>query len=148
MNQDLKKLYPEILKAHNHSPYHFEKREGADTVIKAYNPICGDRFEVYINHNEENNMNQLHFYGLGCSVSKASTSVLTKVLEGKTSDEALVLCTNFLSYINKESDADTLVLPEEFLAFAGVHDFPERLDCAALAWREMKKYLESKRSLP
>lgn len=146
MNQDLKKLYPEILKAHNHSPYHFEKREGADKVIKAYNPICGDRFEVYINHNEENNMNQLHFYGLGCSVSKASTSVLTKVLEGKTTDEALILCDNFLSYINKKSVADTLDLPEEFLAFSGVHDFPERLDCAALAWREMKKYLESKKS--
>ena len=147
MNQDLKKLYPEILKAHNHSPYHFEKREGADKVIKAYNPICGDRFEVYINHNEENNMNQLHFYGLGCSVSKASTSVLTKVLEGKTTDEALILCDNFLSYINKKSVADTLDLPEEFLAFSGVHDFPERLDCAALAWREMKKYLESKKSV-
>ena len=145
MNQDLRKLYPEILKAHNHSPYHFEKREGADKVIKAYNPICGDRFEVYING--ENNINQLHFYGLGCSVSKASTSVLAKVLEGKTYDEALFLCNNFLSYINKESDADTLVLPEEFLAFSGVHDFPERLDCAALAWREMKKYLESKKSV-
>ncbi len=147
MNQDLKKLYPEILKAHNHSPYHFEKREGTDKVINAYNPICGDRFEVYINHQEENNIGQLHFYGLGCSVSKASTSVLTKVLEGKTDDKALDLCNNFLSYINKESDADTLVLPEEFLAFAGVHDFPERLDCAALAWREMKKYLESKKSV-
>jgi nitrogen fixation protein NifU and related proteins len=147
MNQDLKKLYPEILKAHNHSPYHFEKSEGADKVIKAYNPICGDRFEVYINYNEENKISQLHFYGLGCSVSKASTSVLTKVLEGKTSDEALILCNNFLSYINKESGSDTLVLPEEFLAFSGVHDFPERLDCAALAWREMKKYLELKKSV-
>ena len=146
MNQDLKKLYPEILKTHNHSPYHFEKREGADTVIKAYNPICGDRFEVYINHQEENKIGPLHFYGLGCSVSKASTSVLTKVLEGKTTDEALILCDNFLSYINKKSVADTLDLPEEFLAFSGVHDFPERLDCAALAWREMKKYLESKKS--
>jgi nitrogen fixation protein NifU and related proteins len=146
MNQDLKKLYPEILKAHNQAPYHFEKIDSADKVIKAYNPICGDRFEVYLDFENENMFGQLHFYGLGCSVSKASTSVLTKLLEGKTVDDALQLCNHFLSYINQESGFEPLVLPDEFFAFSGVHDFPERLECAALAWREMKKFLESMRS--
>jgi nitrogen fixation protein NifU and related proteins len=146
MNQDLKKLYPEILKVHNHSPYHFEKTDGADKVIKAYNPICGDRFEVYVDFEKENMINSLHFHGLGCSVSKASTSVLTKLLEGRSVAEALLLCDHFLSFINKESGFETLALPDEFFAFSGVHDFPERLECAALAWREMKKFLESKRS--
>lgn len=145
MSQDIKKLYPEILKAHNSSPYHFEKREHDGEVVKAYNPICGDRFEVFIKW-EENKINQLHFYGFGCSVSKASTSVLTKSLEGKTIDEALTLCDHFLKFVNRESTSDVLHLPAEFPAFAGVLDFPERLECAALAWREMKKFLDAKKS--
>ncbi len=143
MNQDLKKLYPEIIKEHNNSPYHFERIDSADNVIKAYNPICGDRFDVYVNLEKENQIDQLHFYGLGCSVSKASTSVLTKTLEGKTLKEASLLCNNFLAFLNKESGCESLLLPEEFKAFSGVHDFPERLECAALAWREMKKFLDS-----
>jgi nitrogen fixation NifU-like protein len=146
MNQDLRKLYPEILKSHNQSPYHFEKREGENNVIKAYNPICGDRFEVYLSFEKEDKFGHLYFYGLGCSVSKASTSVLTKLLEEKTMNEAMLLCNQFLSFISKESGPDALHLPEEFFAFSGVHDFPERLECAALSWREMKKFLEAKKS--
>ncbi len=67
---------------------------------------------------------------------------LAKWLEGKTVQEALQLCSAFLSFITKESA--TATLPEELLAFSGVRDFPERLDCAALSWREMKKFLESR----
>lgn len=145
MNQDLKKLYPEIIKAHNTAPYHFQKREHDGEAVKAYNPICGDRFEVFIKW-DVNKISELHFYGFGCSVSKASTSVLTKSLEGKTIDEAFALCDNFLKFITKEKSADALHLPEEFIAFSGVHDFPERLECAALSWREIKKFLESKKS--
>ena len=146
MNQDLKKLYPDILKAHNNSPYHFEKKEGAYNVIKAYNPICGDRFELYVDLETSNKVNQLFFHGIGCSVSKASTSILTKILEGKTLAEASLLCNNFLAFVTKKSGFETLLLPEEFKAFSGVHDFPERLECAALAWREMKRFLDSMRS--
>lgn len=141
MNNDLNKLYPDIVKSHTNSPYHFEKKEQADAIIKAYNPICGDRFEVYIEQ-DGGHLGPLHFQGFGCSVSKASTSVMVKSLEGKSVPEALRLCTNFLDYIAKKPAADNL--PEEYYAFSGVHDFPERLDCAALAWREMKKFLESK----
>ena len=59
-------------------------------------------------------------------------------------EEALSLCDNFLSFINKELQDDQLILAADFLAFSGVHDFPERYDCATLSWREMKKFLESK----
>lgn len=142
MNHDLNKLYPIIIKAHATSPYHFEKRESADTLIKAYNPICGDRFEMYVNL-EGNHIGPLYFQGFGCSVSKASTSVLVKSLEGKSVQEALQLCSRFLSFIANESSTDDL--PEEMRAFSGVRDFPERLDCAALSWREMKKFLESRK---
>ncbi len=142
MSTDLKKLYPEIIKLHNESPFHFEKKGNDSDVIKAYNPICGDRFELYVSQGKHKI--QLHFHGFGCAISKAATSVLTKSLEGKTMEEALSLCDNFLSFINKELQDDQLILAADFLAFSGVHDFPERYDCATLSWREMKKFLESK----
>ncbi len=142
MSTDLKKLYPEIIKLHNESPFHFEKKGNDSDVIKAYNPICGDRFELYVSQGKHKI--QLHFHGFGCAISKAATSVLTKSLEGKTMEEALSLCDNFLSFINKELQDDQLILAADFLAFSGVHDFPERYDCATLSWREMKKFLEFK----
>lgn len=143
MNTDLKKLYPEIIKVHNESPFHFEKKVNDSDVIKAYNPICGDRFELYVSQ-DQHKIYQLHFHGFGCAISKAATSVLTESLEGKTMEEALSLCDNFLSFINKELQDDQLILAADFLAFSGVHDFPERYDCATLSWREMKKFLEFK----
>lgn len=142
MNSDLKKLYPEIIKAHNEGPFHFEKRNDEGEVIKAYNPICGDRFELYANLGQ-NRINHLHFHGFGCAISKAATSILTKSLEGKTLDEALSVCNSFLDFINKKLPVDQSALPDDFLAFSGVHDFPERYDCATLSWKEMKKFLES-----
>jgi nitrogen fixation protein NifU and related proteins len=140
VNADLKALYTKIVKAHNDAPHHFEKRDDSRYHIKAYNPICGDRFELYLNHNSQR-IDQAHFYGFGCAISKASTSVLTKSIEGKTIEDAITICNNFLQFINQEP-VDRLTLTDEFRAFAGVHDFPERYDCATLSWVELKMYLE------
>jgi nitrogen fixation NifU-like protein len=115
----------------------------ASDTVKAYNPICGDRFEVFVDL-RSNKINSIHFHGIGCAISKASTSVLTQSLEGKALPEAVSICENFLKYVNNEMKADNITLPEEFLAFSGVHDFPERHDCVSLVWKEMKIFLESK----
>ena len=141
MSNDLTKLYSEIIKGHNETPFHFEKINNAQNIIKAYNPICGDRFELYIDH-PENKISGLHFHGFGCAISKASTSVLTKSLEGKSLAEALDICNHFLRFIDHESADNELTLPEEFKAFSGVNDFPERYDCATLSWKEMKLFLQ------
>ncbi len=142
MSKDLKKLYSEIIKEHNENPYHFEKINNAQNTIKAYNPICGDRFELYIDA-QQNKISGLHFHGFGCAISKASTSVLTKSLEGKSFQEALDICNRFLRFIDHELKDNDLNLPEEFKAFSGVHDFPERYDCATLSWKEMKSFIVS-----
>jgi nitrogen fixation NifU-like protein len=141
---DLSKLYSGIIKTHNDTPYHFEKISHPTAALKAYNPICGDRFELFLNLNGQR-IEHAHFYGFGCAISKASTSLLAKSIEGKTIDEAKRVCEKFLQFINKESSIDTLTLSNEFLAFAGVHDFPERYDCATLSWKELEKYLETQR---
>ena len=142
MKDDLKKLYTQVIKAHNDAPFQFTKIENAPNVIKAYNPICGDRFEIYVDA-DSTEINAIHFHGFGCAISKASTSVMTKNLNGKKLSEAIFICDEFLKFINKEISADELILKDEFLAFSGVHDFPERYDCATLSWKVVKEYLES-----
>jgi nitrogen fixation protein NifU and related proteins len=146
MSNDLRKLYSTIIKAHNESPVNFEKRSGAAILLKAYNPICGDRFEIYINaaaSDRQSIIQDLSFHGFGCAISKASTSIMVKSLKGKSSEEAGKLCDQFLKFVNNESVVSELILPDDFAAFSGVHDFPERLDCATLAWKEMKTFLTS-----
>ena len=70
MSNDLRKLYSEIIKEHNENPFHFEKISDAKNMIKAYNPICGDRFELYVD-SQQNKIEKLHFHGFGCAISKA-----------------------------------------------------------------------------
>lgn len=142
MKEDLKKLYTQVIKAHNDAPFHFAKVENASMSVKAYNPICGDRFEIFVDTNSKK-ISEIHFYGFGCAISKASTSVLTQSLNGKTFSDAILICDKFLRFLNKELGADELVLQDEFLAFSGVHDFPERYDCATLSWKEVKSFIES-----
>jgi len=143
MSSDLKKLYSDIIKKHQETPFHFERKTNMQNTIRVYNPICGDRFELYMDCDLQT-IGQLYFHGYGCAISKASTSVLVETLDGRSLSEAMSLCDNFLNFINKDLKNNEVLLQEDFKAFSGVHDFPERNDCAALAWREMKKFLESK----
>jgi nitrogen fixation NifU-like protein len=113
-----------------------------DGRVTAYNSICGDRFDFFIETNG-NQLGSLHFHGFGCAVSKASASVLAQTLEGKSYPEALAVCNNFLSSI---LDAEFVAkgLPPDFVAFSDVRKFPGRIECATLAWKEMKDFLTSK----
>ena len=141
MTDNLKKLYTEIIKRHNHAPFHFEKGMGEKETVKAYNPVCGDRFEFFVQR-DANDFLTFHFHGFGCAISKASSSILAQTLEGKSPDEALIICNNFLRYVKNELKADESVMEPEFLAFSALHEFPERYDCAALSWIEVRDYLK------
>lgn len=135
---DLNKLYDPIIKAHQANPYHFEKITTSSDTIKANNPVCGDRYDFFVNV-KDNKLSTVHFHGYGCAVSMAAGSVLSKSLEGKSIHEAINLCNYYLELLNgKEVKAK---VPDEFMAFMAVRDFPARYECAAMAWMEMKKFL-------
>lgn len=136
--EELTKLYSPFIKAQNEKPFHFEKKPEAEVTFKAYNPVCGDRYELFIAKSEE-----IYFHGFGCAISKASTSVMAKTLSGKLNHEALALCNEFLDFMDKKIDAGRLTLGNDFIAFEGVHVFPERYDCVTLSWKAMKKFLET-----
>ncbi len=139
---DVKILYSKVIKDQNERPYHFEKRNDSTAIVKAYNPICGDRFELYLSH-DGMNIQQVYFHGFGCAISKASTSLLVRAIEGKTMGEAMNICEKFLEFMDKKTAFDLVNLTDEFLAFKTVHDFPERYDCATLSFRELSKFLGS-----
>ena len=140
MNERLKSLYKTVILEHNKTPFFYEKNEEATYVLKAYNQICGDRFELYFDV-KNGLISDLTFHGFGCAISKASTSVLVKNLRGKDFMEALLFCRSFLSVAKNDKGLDEK-LGEELEAFSAAKEFPGRLKCATLAWDEMIIFLE------
>jgi nitrogen fixation protein NifU and related proteins len=135
---DLNKLYDPIIKAHHAHPYHFVKKVSSSNSIKAYNPVCGDRFDFFIDIVDQK-ISSLYFHGYGCAVSMATGSVLAKSLEGKSIEDAIHLCHDYLNLLDGNKEISSV--PEEFHSFKAVRDFPARYECAAMVWVEMKKFL-------
>lgn len=140
MNDRLKELYKTVILKHNKEPYHFEKKEASTFVLKASNPVCGDRFQLFFEV-ENGVIEDIHFHGYGCAISKASTSVLAKKLEHKTIAEAKQLCKEFLNIIRLEEGKSESIQEEEFEAFSAARNFPGRMKCATLSWDEMVLFL-------
>ncbi|MEM1319667.1 MAG: Fe-S cluster assembly sulfur transfer protein SufU [Bacteroidota bacterium] len=136
MNRDPKALYHRLILQHSKTPHNYTADAEADEVLEAYNPLCGDRFKVYIQL-KDNRLQQISFDGYGCAISKASTSILAKKLVGLTLEEAEAVCTTFKRVV-EEGDTQA---EEEFAAFARARDFPGRDQCALLSWEEMDDFL-------
>ncbi|MFN7115424.1 MAG: Fe-S cluster assembly sulfur transfer protein SufU [Saprospiraceae bacterium] len=142
MSRDLKTLYQDIILQHDRAPFHYEKVNDAAIVISAYNPTCGDQFKLFLNI-ENNIIQSAHFHGYGCAISKASTSILVKKMQGLPVTEITLLIEAFLRIVSSEyhiqenNDA-------ELMAFAAARQFPERLQCATLSWEALQQYLIDK----
>jgi nitrogen fixation NifU-like protein len=139
---DLKALYQEVILDHNRNPRNYRKMENPDRFLEGYNPLCGDRYTVYIKMKGEV-IEDISFQGSGCAISKASASVMGSLLKGKTRAEAEVIFDQFHRLVRGESKADAEELGK-LAAFSGVSEFPARVKCAILALHTMKNVLEDK----
>jgi len=141
---DLKALYQEIILDHNRNPRNFKKMEDASCSVDGYNPLCGDHYTIFLKL-DNGIIKEISFQGSGCAISKASASVMSTVLKGKTRAEAELLFEKFHHLVrgeNKnENSAEEL---GKLAAFAGVSEFPARVKCAILPWHTMKNALEEK----
>lgn len=138
-----KGLYHPTIMEHNRNPYHYEKREGSQIILKAYNPLCGDQFTLFVDLTEDH-IKQIYFHGYGCAVSKASTSLLAKDLEGKSLLEAKARVSMFIDMLRGPETELPLALRKTDLAvFAVARQFPARLSCASLSWEELNKAWKS-----
>lgn len=142
MTDKLRQLYKTQILKHAQNPFNEGKLEAYTHLIKAYNPVCGDQFDLYVNIVDQRVI-EASFTGYGCAISKASTSVLAKHILGKNRAEIHSFVTDFLKLLdpNEPQPQEEIISDEELLAFAAAREFPERLSCANLAWLALVKEL-------
>jgi nitrogen fixation NifU-like protein len=142
---DLKALYQEIILDHNKNPRNFKKLEDADCSVEGYNPLCGDHYTVYVKLEGEK-ISDITFQGSGCAISKASASVMSAVLKGKTRAEAEKWFEKFHHLVRGDiKEGMNLEELGKLAAFSGVSEFPIRVKCAILPWYTMKNAIEKKK---
>jgi len=134
---ELNDLYQETILEHNKNPRNFREIEGADRMADGNNPLCGDALRVYVKMDGDR-VSDVAFKGSGCAISKASASMMTQVMKGKTREEAEVLFDEFHRMVTGGLDVET---DENHLGklkiFAGVLEFPARVKCASLSWHTL-----------
>ena len=141
-------LYQQTILEHNRSPRNFKKLEGATHVAEGYNPLCGDHLWIYMKVNPQNIIEELAFEGSGCAISKASASMMTVALKGKTIEEADLLFDEFHKLAMGELKPDQQ--PNhlgKLTVFSGIWQYPARVKCAVLSWHTMHAALEKTKAV-
>lgn len=141
---DLRELYQQVILDHSKKPRNFQKLEGANRTAQGHNPLCGDDVTVYLQL-EDDAIRNISFQGSGCAISKASASMMTDSVKGKTKADAEALFKRFHDLVTVGGDeaADPGELGK-LAVFAGVREFPVRVKCATLAWHTLRAALEGK----
>jgi len=141
MDQELRELYQEVILDHNKSPRNYREMEDPTQDAEGYNPLCGDTVHIYLKVND-GIVTDVSFKGSGCAISKASASLMTSEIKGKTKEEAEKIFKNFHDMItgNLGENPDMNKLGK-LAVFSGVQEFPVRVKCATLAWHTMNSAL-------
>lgn len=131
-------LYREVILDHHRSPRNFGALEGADAVVEGFNPLCGDRVEIFIKVDGAI-LSHCHFRGEGCSICMASASMMTEEVVGKKIDLVASLIHGFRSLMKGE--ACPFLLEGDLESLVGVKNFPVRIKCALLPWTTLNDAL-------
>jgi nitrogen fixation protein NifU and related proteins len=139
MFDDLDDLYQEVILEHSKRPRNFREMPNANRHARGKNPFCGDNYTVYL-HMENDIVKDVSFQGDGCAISKASGSMMTEAIKGKTKAEAEKIFTHFHNMITKgEPGSDEI---GKLAVLGGVAKFPTRIKCAILSWHALAAGLE------
>ena len=140
---DLRELYQEVILDHNRNPRNFKKLEPSDRRAEGHNPLCGDRLTLYVNLEGER-IKEIGFVGNGCAISKASASLMTEAVKGKTLEEVETLFEQFHDMVTApmdvQKDYSTL---GKLAVFSGVREFPIRVKCASLCWHTLHSAIQN-----
>jgi len=134
---DLDELYQSVILDHNKTPRNFRRLEHATNHAEGRNPLCGDQFDIWLTLDGDV-ISEVTFLGQGCAISKASASMMTQAVKGKSITEARELFDKFHAVVAGES---TEKLPAKLEVFRGVRAFPIRIKCATLSWHALKQAL-------
>jgi nitrogen fixation NifU-like protein len=132
-------LYQSIILDHNRAPRNYRELPGASHSAEGYNPLCGDQLKVWLTLDGDR-ISDVTFQGSGCAISKASASLMTTVVKGRTLAEARKVFESFHRMVTGQGGpADDL--PAKLAVFSGVREFPARVKCASLAWHALRNAL-------
>ncbi|MFZ2163784.1 MAG: SUF system NifU family Fe-S cluster assembly protein [Sideroxyarcus sp.] len=136
---DLRELYQETILDHYRQPRNAGSMADANRTAEGFNPLCGDKVKLYLKV-EDGVISDARFEGSGCAIATASASLMTESIIGKRKEEALKLLGNIHAMVTGGS---TLGSMGKLEVLAGVHEFPQRVKCATLAWHTLKAALEN-----
>jgi nitrogen fixation NifU-like protein len=140
---DLRELYQEVILDHNKKPRNFREMPDATAHAEGFNPLCGDHLNLSVKIDGDV-LTDVAFQGSGCAISKASASMMTTSVIGKTKQEAERLFELFHEMVtgDPESQADAPELGK-LAVFSGVCEFPARVKCASLPWHTLRAALHN-----
>lgn len=147
MSDELQDLYQSIILDHNKRPRNFGAIEDADAQADGHNPLCGDELTVYLKL-ADGRVSEVSFSGEGCAISRASASIMTECLRGKTREEAEAQFRHVMALLTgPEEPESALDRDGELVALLGVRRFPARIKCATLAWHTAEAALHGEGSI-
>ena len=136
---DLGQLYQDVILEHNRSPKNWGELDAPAGKADGYNPMCGDEVTVWVRMDDDR-VTAVSFVGSGCAISKASASMMTQAVKGKTRAEAAEVFEHFHAMVvGKHDDPAKDATLGKLKVFSGVARFPTRVKCASLAWHAMRE---------
>jgi nitrogen fixation NifU-like protein len=141
-SRDVRDLYQDMILEHSKRPENFYRLPDANRKAEGFNPLCGDHFTIFLKFDNDT-VTDISFEGSGCAISKASASMMTARLKGKSKSEAQRLFAQFQRLVtNQTNKADDEAVLGKLVVFSGVCEFPVRVKCAILAWHAMMSALD------
>ncbi|MFQ6610224.1 MAG: Fe-S cluster assembly sulfur transfer protein SufU [Fidelibacterota bacterium] len=141
---ELRELYQQLILDHNKNPRNFKVMKDHSAVADGHNPLCGDKLQLFVKIKDDL-IEDISFIGSGCAISKASASIMTEELMGKSVTDAEKIFFNFRNLITSgEINTSSLGKLE---VLTGVHKFPSRVKCALLAWHTLKNIIDQNHTI-
>lgn len=140
---ELNDLYQEVILEHSKAPRNYRRPDTTNRTAEGYNPLCGDHYKVFLDL-EGDAIRDIGFQGAGCAISKASASMMTQLVKGKSKEDAAKLFEKFHQLVTGETSNGNVADMGKLAVFAGVRKFPARVKCATLAWHTLQSALEGK----
>ena len=143
---DLRELYQQVILDHNKNPRNFREMAPPATRVEGFNPLCGDHYTVFLQVDGDT-IKDVSFTGNGCAISKASASVMSSTIKGKSKGEASQLFDTFHKLVTGDATGLDAADLGRLAAFSGVSEFPARVKCATLAWHTLHSALQGEQEV-
>ena len=139
----LSELYQNVILEHNRAPRNYRALDDTDRKAEGHNPLCGDRLTVWVRLDDDGVIQDASFQGSGCAISRASASLMTSAVKGKSREEAVDLFGRFHRLVTGRLDPAEAETLGKLAEFSGVSEFPIRVKCASLSWHTLKAALDA-----